>query len=116
MCGLHEPSNRVRLQGGLVAASPSDVWRCRVDRVVGGFSKRSRVERRALLTWLMQRSVALCVGCMSRAIMFACRVGLKGGGWVQIKHIFRKKRMVATLGGTMRCEKYRSPDCLSVFV
>lgn len=24
--------------------------------------------------------------------------------------------MVATLGGTMRCEKYRSPDCLSVFV
>ena len=65
-----------------MAASPSDVWRCRVDRVVGGFSKRSRVDWRTLLLWLMKRSVALCVGFMSRAIMFACRVGLKGGGWV----------------------------------
>ena len=36
VCGFHEPSNNVRLQGGLVAASPSNVWICRVDGVVVG--------------------------------------------------------------------------------
>lgn len=37
-CGMHEPSNSVRLQGGKVAASPSDVRISRVDGVVVGVS------------------------------------------------------------------------------
>lgn len=42
--------------------------------VVVGVCGRRRVDRRTPLLWLMKRSVALWVGFMSRAIVFACRV------------------------------------------
>lgn len=55
-------------------------WRAKVEGqagyigVVVGVLGWRRVDRRTPLLWLMKRSVALRVGFMSRAIVFACRV------------------------------------------
>lgn len=62
---------------GMMAASQSNVWTCRVDGVVVGVSGWCRVERPTRVFVHFTCSVALSVDLKCQMLMSACRVELR---------------------------------------